>query len=41
MKESIKKFLEIPYDKRVLPGHGPATTIKKAQKFLPMWLEYL
>ena len=41
MKESIKKFLKIPYDKRVLPGHGPATTIKKAQKFLPMWLDYL
>jgi glyoxylase-like metal-dependent hydrolase (beta-lactamase superfamily II) len=41
MKESIKKFLQIPYDKRVLPGHGPATTVKKAQKFLPMWLNYL
>ena len=41
MKKSIKKFLQIPYDKRVLPGHGAATTIKKAQKFLPMWLEYL
>jgi len=41
MRDSIEKFLQIPYDKRVLPGHGPATTIKKAQKFLPMWLEYL
>ncbi|MEO1928385.1 MAG: MBL fold metallo-hydrolase [Nautiliaceae bacterium] len=41
MKESIKKFLTIPYDKRVLPGHGATTTIKKAQRFLPMWLEYL
>jgi len=41
MKKSIKKFLKIPYDKRVLPGHGPTTTIKKAQKFLPMWLEML
>ena len=41
MKESIKKFLTIPYDKRILPGHGATTTIKKAQKFLPMWLEYL
>jgi len=41
MKNSILKFLQIPYDKRVLPGHGPATTIKKAQKFLPMWIEYL
>jgi glyoxylase-like metal-dependent hydrolase (beta-lactamase superfamily II) len=41
MKNSIKKFLKIPYDKKILPGHGPATTIKKAQKILPMWLDYL
>ena len=41
MKKSIEKFLKIPYDKRILPGHGPAITIKKAQKFLPMWLDYL
>jgi len=41
MKKSIKKFLEIPYDKRILPGHGPTTTIKKAKKFLPMWLDYI
>jgi len=41
MKKSIEKFLKIPYDKRVLPGHGPVTTIKKAKKFLPQWLEYL
>ena len=41
MKESIKKFLTIQYDKRILPGHGAATTIKKAKKFLPMWLDYL
>jgi glyoxylase-like metal-dependent hydrolase (beta-lactamase superfamily II) len=34
MKESIKKFLEINYDKRILPGHGATTTIKKAQKIL-------
>jgi glyoxylase-like metal-dependent hydrolase (beta-lactamase superfamily II) len=41
MKKSIKKFLKINYDKRILPGHGPATTIKKAQSFLPVWLDYL
>jgi len=41
MKESIKKFLKIDYDKKILPGHGPMTTIKKAKEFLPMWLEYL
>ena len=41
MQESIKKFLKITYDKTVLPGHGGVTTIKKAKKFLPMWLAYL
>jgi hydroxyacylglutathione hydrolase len=41
MKESIKKFLKIPYDKIIHPGHGFSTTIKKAKKFLPAWLEYL
>ncbi|GAB6045367.1 MBL fold metallo-hydrolase [Caminibacter profundus] len=41
MKESIKRFLQIPYDKRVLPGHGASTTVKKAKEFLPMWLDYL
>jgi hydroxyacylglutathione hydrolase len=41
MKESIKKFLKIPYDKIIHPGHGFSTTIKKAKKFLPLWLEYL
>jgi len=41
MKESITKFLQIPYDKRVLPGHGATTTIFKAKKFLPMWLKYI
>jgi len=41
MKNSIKKFLKISYDKRILPGHGPTTTIKKAQKFLKEWLKWL
>jgi glyoxylase-like metal-dependent hydrolase (beta-lactamase superfamily II) len=41
MKESIKKFLTISYNKTLHPGHGFSTTIKKAQKFLPIWLEYL
>ncbi len=41
MKNSIKKFLKIPYDKKIFPGHGAMTTIKKAQKFLPSCLEYL
>lgn len=41
MKKSIEKFLDISYDKKVLPGHGRSTRIKKAQKILPLWLEYL
>ncbi|AZV47208.1 MBL fold metallo-hydrolase [Nautilia sp. PV-1] len=41
MKQSIEKFLKINYDKRILPGHGPTTTINKAKSFLPMWLDYL
>ena len=41
MKESIKKFLKISYNKKIYPGHGPMTSIEKAKKFLPMWLDYL
>ncbi len=41
MKESIRKFLKIPYDRNVYPGHGPATTIKREQKRVGRWLEYL
>ena len=41
MKNSIKKFLKINYDKRILPGHGPTTRIKNAQKFLPVLVNYL
>ncbi|WP_456480115.1 MBL fold metallo-hydrolase [Nautilia sp.] len=41
MKKSIEKFLQIPYDKKILPGHGPTTTVAKAKKFLPVWLDYL
>ncbi len=41
MKESIRKFLKIPYDKRIYPGHGPATTIRKEQSRVGGWLNYL
>jgi glyoxylase-like metal-dependent hydrolase (beta-lactamase superfamily II) len=41
MKKSIKKFLEIKYDKKVYTGHGNPTTIKQEQKTLPAWLEYI
>jgi len=41
MKESLNKFLSIKYDKKVYPGHGKQTTIKKEQKNAPCWLNYL
>jgi len=41
MKKSIKKFLKIPYDKKVYTGHGTPTTIKQEQKTLPAWLGYI
>ena len=41
MKKSIEKFLKIPHDKKVLTGHGGATTIKQEQKTIPAWLGYI
>ncbi|MBD3800410.1 MAG: MBL fold metallo-hydrolase [Campylobacterales bacterium] len=39
MKKSLKKFLQIDYDKKVYPGHGGATTIKAEQRNIPYWLK--
>lgn len=41
MKKSINKFLDISYDKKVYPGHGNPTTIKKEQGRIGVWLDYL
>ena len=38
MKKSLKRFLEIGYDKKVYPGHGGPTTIKAEQRNVPYWL---
>ncbi len=38
MKESLKRFKAIPYDKPVYPGHGGPTTIKNEQRFVDYWL---
>jgi len=38
MKKSLKRFLEIDYDKKVYPGHGGPTTIKAEQRNVPYWL---
>ena len=41
MKKSLKKFKTIDYDKKVYPGHGESTTIKKEQKNIDYWLRAL
>ncbi len=41
MKKSIKKFLEIKYNKNVYPGHGNSTTIKREQSRVGNWLNYI
>jgi hypothetical protein len=41
MKKSIKKFLDIKYNKKVYTGHGNPTTIKEEQRTLPAWLDFL
>ncbi len=38
MKRSLEKFKEIPYDKKVYPGHGEPTTIASEQRFADYWL---
>ena len=38
MKKSLKKFLELDYDKTVYPGHGGTTTIRAEQRNVPYWL---
>ena len=42
MKNSLKKFLSLNYDKIIYPGHGNTTTIKKAQENIKnYWLKVL
>ncbi len=41
MKESIKKFLALDYDKKIYSGHGNPTTIKKEQGRIANWLNYI
>ena len=38
MKESLRRFREIPYDKPVYPGHGEPTTIAAEQRHVDYWL---
>ena len=41
MKKSIKKFLALPYDKILYPGHGNNTSIKVEQGRIANWLNYI
>jgi len=41
MKESLERFKELDYDKKVYPGHGEATTIKDEQKHIDYWIQNL
>lgn len=41
MKESLKKFKLIDYDKTVYPGHGGTTTIKQEQHNADYWIQSL
>lgn len=39
MKKSIERFLEkFQKDMPIYSGHGPATSVQAAHRFLPMWL---
>jgi len=41
MKESLKRFKAISYDKPIYPGHGNPTTIKREQQYVNYWLKAL
>jgi glyoxylase-like metal-dependent hydrolase (beta-lactamase superfamily II) len=39
MASSLEKAMKIERDYRVLPGHGPETTLKREQRNLPLWIQ--
>ncbi len=39
MKKSLKRFMNLDFDKTLYPGHGGTTTIKAEQKNAPYWIE--
>lgn len=41
MKESLRKFSQIDYDKSVFPGHGGSTTISAEQRNAQYWINRL
>ena len=38
MKDSLKRFKELDYDKIIYPGHGASTTIKQEQQYCDYWI---
>ena len=41
MKKSLEKFKQIPYDKKIYPGHGGSTSIKQEQQYSDYWIQQL
>ena len=39
MASSLEKAMKIERDYRVLPGHGPETTLRREQRNLPLWIQ--
>jgi len=38
MKDSLRRFKNLPYDKTLYPGHGNTTTIKQEQQYADYWI---
>ncbi len=41
MIKSLNKAMKIEKDFTLYPGHGVSTTLKREQKRLPLWIEYI
>ena len=38
MQKSIKKFIKLDYDRKLHPGHGESSSIKREQKTITYWI---
>ena len=41
MKESLQRFKELNFDKKLYPGHGNPTSIKQEQQYADYWINSL
>jgi len=39
MRESLRKFKKLDFDKVIYPGHGDKTTIKQEQQYTDYWIQ--